>query len=193
MSWAMAWRITVFMRSLWPILLLAVTWAVGPALGPLLNGQLLGHGLTDLYPSVWGLWAFAASVLSAGAHIALRGLKLDPAGAVVFWFQVGICLLSGVSVLALQGGITLPPAHLWWAVGAVGGIATVGQLLMTWAYKLESAGRVAAVRFIGPLWGILGDVIFFSGWPEPHVWLGGTIVVGAGLTVVLQTLPAEEE
>jgi hypothetical protein len=47
------------MRSLWPILLLAVTWAVGPALGPLLNGQLLGHGLTDLYPSVWGLWAFA--------------------------------------------------------------------------------------------------------------------------------------
>ena len=25
----------------------------------LLAGDLLGHGHTDLYPSVWGLWAFA--------------------------------------------------------------------------------------------------------------------------------------
>lgn len=47
------------MKSLWPILLLAVAWGLGPALGPLMEGKLLGHGLTDLYPSVWGLWAFA--------------------------------------------------------------------------------------------------------------------------------------
>ncbi|MAY79571.1 MAG: hypothetical protein CL930_02200 [Deltaproteobacteria bacterium] len=142
--------------------------------------------------SVWGLWALAASVFSAGSHIALRGLKNDSSGAIVFWLQVGVCVLSAISILIVQGSITLPPPHLWWAVGAVGGLATIGQLMITWAYKLESASRVAAVRFIGPIWGILGDVIFFSGWPEPHVWLGGTIVVGAGLTVVLNP-PVEKQ
>ncbi|MGB0639072.1 MAG: DMT family transporter [Myxococcota bacterium] len=135
--------------------------------------------------SVWGLWALAASVFSAGSHIALRGLKTDSSGAIVFWLQVGVCVLSAGAILMFQGAIKMPPVHLWWAIAAVGGLATTGQLMITWAYKLESASRVAAVRFIGPIWGILGDVIFFSGWPEPHVWLGGAIVVGAGLTVVL--------
>ena len=47
------------MRKMWPICILAVAWAVGPAIPALLAGDLLGHGHTDLYPSVWGLWAFA--------------------------------------------------------------------------------------------------------------------------------------
>jgi len=55
----MGWRITVWMRSLWPIVALALVWGIGPAVGPLLQGELIGHGLTDLYPSVWGLWVFA--------------------------------------------------------------------------------------------------------------------------------------
>jgi len=46
------------MRSLWPIVALAIVWSVGPAIGPLIRGELIGHGLTDLYPSVWGLWIF---------------------------------------------------------------------------------------------------------------------------------------
>ena len=47
------------MGRLWPICLLALAWAVGPAVPLLIEGQLIGHGHTDLYPSVWGLWAFA--------------------------------------------------------------------------------------------------------------------------------------
>ena len=47
------------MSRLWPICVLAVFWAIGPAVPALLEGQLIGHGHTDLYPSVWGLWAFA--------------------------------------------------------------------------------------------------------------------------------------
>ena len=39
-------------------LLLALIWGIGPALPALLEGQLIGHPFTDLFPSVWGLWAF---------------------------------------------------------------------------------------------------------------------------------------
>ena len=69
----MAWRITVSMRTLWPIFFLALAWSVGPALGPILDGQLIGHGMTDLYPSVWGLWAFAEGQPDLPGHTALLG------------------------------------------------------------------------------------------------------------------------
>ncbi len=39
---------------------LAVLWGVGPAVPALLEGGLLGHPWTDLYPSAWGLHWFAS-------------------------------------------------------------------------------------------------------------------------------------
>ncbi|MGB0641313.1 MAG: hypothetical protein ACPGTU_18415, partial [Myxococcota bacterium] len=55
----MAWRITVSVKRVLPILLLALVWGVGPAWNGLLAGDILGHGHTDLFPSIWGLWSFA--------------------------------------------------------------------------------------------------------------------------------------
>lgn len=37
---------------------LALVWGVGPALPAMLRGDIIGHPFTDLFPSVWGLWAF---------------------------------------------------------------------------------------------------------------------------------------
>ncbi len=135
--------------------------------------------------SFWGLWALAAAVLSAGAHIMLRGLKDEHSEAVVFWFQLGVMVLSGILLLFLEGNITVPPAHLWPWVIAVGSLATVGQLLMTHAYARDTASVIATSRFIGPLWGIIGDVLFFDGWPTMTVWLGGLLVVSSGVLVTL--------
>jgi S-adenosylmethionine uptake transporter len=135
--------------------------------------------------SVWGLWALGAAVLSAGAHLALRGLKDEPSAAVVFWFQVGVLCLSGACILLRGEGLSIPSASVWPAVIAVGLLATGGQLLMTHAYARDTASSIAAVRFIGPVWGIAGDVLFFGGWPSMHVWAGGALVVGAGLAATL--------
>ncbi len=55
----MGWRITVSVKRVLPILLLALIWGVGPAWDGLVNGNILGHGHTDLFPSIWGLWSFA--------------------------------------------------------------------------------------------------------------------------------------
>ena len=48
--------------------LLASAWALLPALPALAQGQLLGHGLTDLYPSVWGLHWFAGQQPGLPTH-----------------------------------------------------------------------------------------------------------------------------
>jgi len=132
------------------------------------------------------LWALASSIFSAGAHIALRGLKEERSTAVVFWLQVAVFSLALALSLITKGGISVPPAHIWPALFGVGVFATGGQLLMTKAYAIDKASRVAAVRFVGPIWGVAGDVLFFGGWPALHVWIGGFIVVSAGLYVTVQ-------
>lgn len=136
--------------------------------------------------SIWGLWALASSIFSAGAHIALRGLKNERSTAVVFWLQVAVFSMALVLSLITKGGVSMPPTHIWPALIGVGVFATGGQLLMTKAYAIDTASRVAAVRFVGPVWGVAGDVLFFGGWPAIHVWIGGLIVVAAGLYVTVQ-------
>jgi len=136
--------------------------------------------------SVWGLWAVASSIFSAAAHIALRALKDERSEAVVFWLQIAVFLMALVLLIATQGSIAIPSTRLWPALAAVGIFATGGQLLITKAYAADTAGRVAAVRFIGPVWGVILDVLFFTGWPPLHVWIGGLIVVSAGMMVTLQ-------
>ena len=161
-----------------------------PTLWLLLMVGLVGTAILiapDLHTgSVWGLWAVASSVFSAGAHIALRGLKDEHSGVVVFWLQIAVFLMALMLVLLIKGGISIPGSHLWPALAGVGLFATAGQILMTKAYAAAKASRVAAVRFVGPIWGIAGDVLFFGGWPDAHVWIGGLIVVSAGLAVTLR-------
>ena len=166
------------------------TWVM-LALGVTGTAILLAPDLTQ--GSVWGLWALASSVLSAGAHIALRGLKSERSEAVVFWLQIVFFVLALVLVLATNGRIAVPSAQIWPALVGVGLLAAAGQLLMTRAYALDTASRVATVRFIGPVWGILLDVLFFGGWPAIHVWVGGAIVVSAGLAVTLKQQPSREQ
>lgn len=168
----------------------ARTWLM-LAVGVTGTAVLLAPDLTQ--GSVWGLWALASSVLSAGAHIALRGLKSERSEAVVFWLQIAFFLMALALVLMVNGRLTIPSARVWPALVGVGLLAAAGQLLMTRAYALDTASRVATVRFIGPVWGIILDVIFFGGWPAIHVWLGGAIVVGAGLAVTLKREHTREE
>ena len=168
-------------------LVLGANERADPKLWGLLLVGLLGTAILvapgAIEGSVWGLWALASSVFSAGAHIALRGLKDEHSGVVVFWLQVSVCLMALGLVFITKGGLTLPSSHLWPILAAVALFATGGQMLMTMAYAADAASRVAAVRFIGPVWGIAGDVLFFGGWPQLHVWIGGIIVVTAGVLV----------
>ena len=143
--------------------------------------------------SYWGLWAFGAAVLSAGAHIALRGLKDESAGAVVFYLQVGVTVLSGACLFAFFDGPTWPSPAMWPWILSVGVLATLGQLLMTMAYARDTASVIATSRYVGPVWGIIGDVLFFDGWPTLTVWIGGALVVSSGLMLVFGVDKTDQE
>jgi len=181
----------IFVAFLAPLVLGRAERSGGLIWGVLVAG-LVGCGLIigpDLQVgSSFGLYALAASVFSACAHVTVRHLgKSDDPRVIVFWFQIGACCLAFLLYVGVHGNaLPVPPMHLWGWLAAVGLFATAGQILMTFAYKQEQASRVAAAGYAGPLFGLLGDVLVFGDWPAPLALLGGVLVVGAGLLLVLR-------
>lgn len=56
-----------------PVFVLALLWSIGPAIPVLWAGELIGHPHTDLFPSVWGLWAFVQDQPGLPKHTTLLG------------------------------------------------------------------------------------------------------------------------
>ena len=147
------------------------------------------NGLTE--GGVFALWALGAAVFSAGAHMALRTLgKTDQPATIVFWFQVGVFLVAGL-VLVVSGEWRVPPEQTWLPLAAVGLFATLGQMAMTAAYRIEKASLVAATSYLSPLWGVVVDVTIFALMPGWELLVGGLLVIGAGLALVFKKAGAD--
>jgi drug/metabolite transporter (DMT)-like permease len=67
----------------------------------------------------------------------------------------------------------------------IGITVTIGQLLMTTAYKADHAAVVAAATYVSPIWAVIGDLILFAALPELNGWIGGAIVIAAGLGILM--------
>ncbi|RZO66443.1 MAG: DMT family transporter [Sandaracinaceae bacterium] len=136
--------------------------------------------------SIYGLLALFAAVSSAGAHVAVRALgKTDNPFALVFWFQLFLCVAAVAAFVATERTLLpLPPAHLWWTLVGVGVSTTLAQLAMTRAYQLDKASTVAAASYAGPLFAVVGDILFFAAWPDAWALGGGALIVLAGAWLV---------
>ena len=140
--------------------------------------------------NVYGLWALGATVASAFAHTFLRSLgKTDKPATVVFWFQGVVTVYAFAALMLFEGGVQLPPQHLWAQLFAIGLVGTGGQIAMTRAYALDRASTVAAASYTSPLFALVGDLFVFALVPSWNGWLGGALVVCAGLLLVLRRSP----
>jgi len=156
----------------------AGTWWVLLA-GLLGCGILLGPQLEVGHIAGW--FALAAVGFSSLAHLSLRRLgATETPDAVVFWFQVGIMALSGLTLLVWPGlDPQLPTLAELPPLAGIGACAAAAQLLMTRAYKAARAAPVAAASHVQPVWGGLADLAFFGLLPGLHTWIGGGIVMAA--------------
>ena len=137
--------------------------------------------------SKYGLYAVLAAIFSAHAHTLLRKLRNEHSGIIVLWFQSGSGILAMMACLLTLGTIPLPPKHLWMPLLGVGLMATLGQLLMTLAYKRSKAATVATASYAGPLVAVVADIVAFTIYPTWNVYVGGTIVVLSGVLLLRQT------
>lgn len=137
--------------------------------------------------SQYGLAALAAGVASACAHVTLRALmRTDDPRIVVFYFQL-LTIPVAVIALYLQSGRlpAIPPTGVLAPVLGVGVMGMLGQILMTYAYRADRAAVVAAASYSAVLFAALVDIVFFLDIPGLNVWIGGAIIVAAGIWLVL--------
>ena len=126
--------------------------------------------------------AVASAISNAGTVIQTRRLtQSETTSCIVFYFSL-IC--------AIAGALTLPFA--WHtptsselmkliALGLLGGLA---HIFLTESYRFAAASVVAPFDYTSMLWALLLGYWLFGELPAPLVYVGATIVAGAGLFVI---------
>ena len=163
----------------------------GRAIWLVLIVSILGVGLI-LAPSLtvgsrYGIAALCAGACSACAHVTVRALmRTDDPRIVVFYFQVGSMLVALVAVFLFTGQLPgIPSSDIFLPMLGVGLTSVGGQILMTFAYRADRAPIVAAASYSGVFFSVVIDIVYFGLFPGANIWVGGALVVGAGLWLII--------
>ena len=78
------------------------------------------------------------------------------------------------------------PNDMWGWILLLGLVATVGQLLLTRAYRIAPTGKVGVYAYSAVLYGAVMGWYFWDELPLWTTWLGATLIVSAGLLNLYQ-------
>lgn len=132
--------------------------------------------------SLVGVIGLSAGILAATAMVSIRRMAdTEPTTRIVFYFTTLATLISALpAMLAWQ----TPSTTVWLYMLGTGGLATIGQLMLTRAYALAPAAHVGSLIYTTVIVaGLLGWLI----WGETPGLLdlvGVTLVMLAGVLVV---------
>ena len=145
---------------------LAVTTAAGVALVVKPSSDM------DITPA---LMALGSAFFAASAYILVRKLSAtEHPLTIVFWFNL-IATIAAVPVAAPH--FVLPDATAWLLLIGLSLFATFGQVLMTHAYRLNEAGRLAVVGSTGAIFGAGFDYLIWNHLPDALTAIGGIVVI----------------
>jgi len=140
---------------------------------------LFGH-TSALDPVAVGIGLFGA-FLTGAAYVVVRRLRGEPPMLIVFYFA---CVSTLASVPPVAAHPVVPSLHILLVLLGVGLAAHLGQAFLTWAFRLEQAGRTSAVGYL--------QIVFAAGWgflmfdevPDVWTWTGAGIVVFSTLVLI---------
>ena len=149
-----------------------------------LSGVLLMLGPVDgKWLSTGSLWAIVALWTYALAVVSLRLLsRTDSTESMVLGFT--LLLMIGAGLLAIPGWQTIDWGRDLALILGVGIMGSIGQNLITVAFRSAPAAVVAPFEYTAMLWGVLLDIAIWSVYPSALTLVGASIVIGAGLYLI---------
>ena len=124
--------------------------------------------------------ALAGAFLASFAHLMVRRLnRTEQPLTIVFNFFVLTGLISGI--LSSTGGFKPVSGQQWLLVAGVALFASMGQFLLTLAYRYDRAPAVAAASYSSVILSVLYGYFFWQELPNQMAWLGGVLVVCGGV------------
>ena len=136
-----------------------------------------GDSLAD-FPVLIGL---CGAVLAAGAYVAVRRLRQEPPMLIVFYFAA-VCTLLSLPMVALD--FVMPSWGTLLVLLGVGVTTPLGQVFVTWGFRLERAGRASAVGYLQIVFAALWGWLLFAELPDVWTWVGAAIIVACTLALV---------
>lgn len=134
--------------------------------------------------TVGSLLAVGSCICNAGTVIQTRRLtQSETTSSIVFYFSL-VCAIAGALTLPFDWYTpTLPQLCGLIALGVLGGLA---HILLTESYRHAQASVVAPFDYTSMLWALLLGYWLFGELPDTLVYVGGSIVAGAGLFVIFR-------
>ncbi len=130
------------------------------------------------YGSIMGL---VAVVAYAVVVLLLRSLgRQEHSITIAFWFAALVG--AGAAIFAVDNWQAVKYEHWPWLV-TLGISGTVGQVLLTAAFRRASAAVIAPYDYLHMLWAVLFGWWFWGDLPGGRVWIESAIIVGSGLYI----------
>lgn len=132
--------------------------------------------------SLAGLSVLLATFCWAASAITVRVLtRSDTTQSMVVWMLV----LLGFGAAALAWSSWLPIRSADWAtVLMLGAFGACGQVLLTEAFRLGEASKIAPLEYTALLWSLGIDLALWGVLPDAVTWLGAAIIVASGLYLI---------
>lgn len=132
---------------------------------------------------LWGgLMGLLSGLLAAMAYLQVTALGRagEPDARIVFYFSVG-SIGAGALETSLISGWHAHTLHGLGVLLAMGGLATLAQLLMTRAYRTGGTLVVASLQYLGIAWSLLYGVLLFDDPVTGFALLGMGLIAMAGI------------
>lgn len=144
----------------------------------------------SLHWSLAALSALAGAAFSAAAHLLVRRLnRTDAPLIIVFNFIVLTGLITTTWVV--PSFVAMTPKQ-WLLIAGVALFASLGQLLMTEAYRRDRAPAVAAASYSSVILSVLYGFLFWHELPQPLTLAGALLIIVGGLMLVRSRWRAAE-
>ena len=184
-----------------PILGERVGWRRWMGVGAGLLGVLiiLRPGFTAVPPAAL-LAILSAFTYSIAQLVGRRLGATDSASVMSFYMAIAFVYLGGAMGLALGDGQladasspsldfllrawTIPPWFQFGLLAVTGVISAVGFVLLTQAYRIGEANKVAPFEYTVMIWATLLSFIFFGTVPDLYTLLGASLIAASGIYVL---------
>ncbi len=150
-------------------------------LSPRLTVLRDGAGQTE---ALGAMLVLGGAVFSALAQVFVRKLvQTERTATVVFWFSA---TASALSLVTLPFGWVIPSANEALLLVGCGILGGVGQILLTSSYREADASLVAPFEYASMIFSIAIGYFVFTEVPTATMLTGATIVVTAGILIILR-------
>ena len=137
----------------------------------------------DNWVSYGGIMALLAMLFYALSVILLRRLgSKDRTLTIAFWFVFLVGCGAGLSAIPNWQPVNFSRDWTWLVLLGITG--TVGQVVLTAAFRRASVAVVAPFDYVHMVWAVLYGYIFWSYLPDSRTWIGSGIVIASGLFVL---------